>query len=260
MIELSRPLAFVDCETTGLDPQVDRILTLAYEIHLPGEDKPILDEWKFNPGVPIPMETTLVHGITDEMAQAWPKLDPRRGTIIRDRLAECDFGGFNVGFDLQMISEELYRVGLDFDLKGKRILDVGMLFKKEHRRDLSAAVALYLNRNHDGAHGAKADAIATREVFEMMPLMNKTLDGKDFAAIADFSMLNERDGSLPLDLAGTFRRRPDGVIVFGTKRNRGVPVKDDVGYAQWISRANFPRNTRVVLAQIAEELQLGLLG
>lgn len=40
MIQLTKPLAFLDTETTGLDPQKDRIITLALEIHLPDTDHP----------------------------------------------------------------------------------------------------------------------------------------------------------------------------------------------------------------------------
>jgi hypothetical protein len=68
--------------------------------------------------------------------------------------------------------------------------------------------------------------------------------------IAHYSMCDERDGSIRMDLAGTIVKRKDGVPVFGTKRNRGVPVTEDPGYAGWILRSDFPQQTKDVIESI----------
>lgn len=53
-----------DTETTGVDPVNDRIVTAAFIVRTPGmDDRPFT--WIINPGVPIPPDTTEVHGVTD---------------------------------------------------------------------------------------------------------------------------------------------------------------------------------------------------
>jgi DNA polymerase III subunit epsilon len=254
MIQLTKPLAFLDTETTGLDPQKDRIITLALEIHLPDTDHPIVDEWKFNPQQLISPENSAIHGITNEMVKDWPPF-AKHAAIVHGRLAECDFAGFNTTFDLQMLSEEFNRCSLPFDLDGKAILDVGMIYKKQNPRTLSEAVKQYLNREHDGAHGALADTVATREVFEMMLLFHDCLEGKDLAQAAHYSMCRDEDDSVKLDLAGTLVRLKDGTVVYGTKRNRGVPVANDPSYAEWMLRTDFPANTHATIRKVLKSLQ-----
>ncbi|MFC2062677.1 exonuclease domain-containing protein [Chloroflexota bacterium] len=63
-LQLNRPLAFIDTETTGLRPYYDRIVDLSIlRIHLDGTKE--YKSHRVNPGVSIPAETTAIHGITD---------------------------------------------------------------------------------------------------------------------------------------------------------------------------------------------------
>lgn len=247
MLKLSRPLVFLDTETTGLEPQKDRIITLALETHRESLSvNPTVKEWKMNPCVPIPAEVTAVHGITDAMVAKWPTFKECRQEIIT-ALVGCDYGGFNTTFDLQMLAEEFGRCDISFDLTRAQIIDVGMIYKKRYPRTLEAAVEQYLDRKHEGAHGASADTIATREVLEAMLKLHEPLAELDLPALAHYSLCNDRDGSIRADLAGTILKRKDGVLVYGTKRNRGVPVDQDPGYAAWILRSDFPENTKDVV-------------
>jgi len=253
MLKLSRPLCVCDTETTGLDPTQDRIITLGVEFHMPegGADS---QEWKFNPQANITPENSAVHGITNEMVASWPKFESK-AKFIFGLLKPCDFAGFNVNFDLSVLSEEFNRCGLEFDLTGKAIIDVGLIYKKRHPRTLEAAVQQYCGHPHEGAHGALADAKATREVLEAMMETHESLAETGFEGVAQYSMVDERDGSVAVTLDNTLRKRKDGVIVYGTKRNRGVAVKDDPGYAQWILRTSFPSNTHRVVRKVLEEIE-----
>lgn len=253
MKNLSRPLVYIDTETTGLNPQQDRIITLAIEQHLPGvqSDFPVQCEWKFNPGIPIPEEVTKIHGITNTMVKSWPPFRDHVDTILKD-ISGCDFAGFNTIFDLQMLHEEVTRCGKKFDFSNSNILDVGMIYKKKHPRTLSAAVQEYLGVDHDGAHGAMQDVIATRMVMEAMLQFHEPLAEMSLGTLSYYSMCDDKDGSVPLDLAGTIRKRRDGVVVFGTKRNKDVPVVNDPGYAGWMLRSDFPEQTKQVIRRILE--------
>src|SRR4051794_31619472 len=62
-------LAAFDIESTGVDPQSDRIVTAT--ISVVGGQQPIdTASWLADPGVPIPEGAARVHGITTERAQA----------------------------------------------------------------------------------------------------------------------------------------------------------------------------------------------
>ena len=70
-------------------------------------------------------------------------------------------------FDIPLLAEEFERAGIE-DYEFGPIIDCDALFKQHHTRTLSDAVFTYLDRKHDGAHEAAADARATLEVFQAM--------------------------------------------------------------------------------------------
>ena len=63
-LEITRPLVFVDLETTGVNPAIDRIIDITVlKIRPDGtkEEKIV----RVNPGIPISPGATKVHGITN---------------------------------------------------------------------------------------------------------------------------------------------------------------------------------------------------
>lgn len=161
---LTRPLVFLDIESTGVDPQRDRIVELSLVIFRPERDEPEIRTRRLNPGVPIPAEATEVHGITDDDVVTEPEFR-RIAEGLLFLLEDCDLAGTNIRrYDLPMLIAEFERCGMRFDHQGRRILDTQVVFYAEEPRDLSAAVRFYLDRGHDGAHGAEADALASAEV------------------------------------------------------------------------------------------------
>jgi DNA polymerase-3 subunit epsilon len=112
---------------------------------------------RFNPGTPIPPEATAVHGITDADVADEASFC-QRARALEGHLADCDLAGFNIRrFDLQMLIAEFQRCGIDFDLQGRRVIDVQNIFHREEPRDLSAAARFYLGREHEEAHTALGD-------------------------------------------------------------------------------------------------------
>lgn len=57
-------ITVIDCETTGLDPNVDRVVEVA---SVSIEDNEIVDSQShlFNPGIPIPATASAIHHLTD---------------------------------------------------------------------------------------------------------------------------------------------------------------------------------------------------
>lgn len=186
MIELERPLAFFDLETTGVDTAKDRIIEIAVEVHYPAPQSPERKVRRLNPGIPIPAEATEVHGIRDEDVKDEPVFRQIAGGL-KALLDPCDIAGFGVRrFDLPLLIAEWKRVGVVFDGKRlpsgapRRIVDLQMLFHLENPRDLEAAVRRYVGTAHEGAHTAAADTAALplvlAGILEQHTTLTATLD------------------------------------------------------------------------------------
>ena len=154
--ELDRPLVFFDLETTGLDVKNDRIVEFAL-IKLTPQGDVLERVRRFNPGVPIPVEASAVHGITDaDVADEAPFC--RRAKGLEQMLEGCDLAGFNIRrFDLCMLVAEFKRCGVVFAMEGRRVIDMQNVFHREEPRGLSAAARFYLGREHEEAHTALGD-------------------------------------------------------------------------------------------------------
>ena len=104
--------ACLDLETTGVDPQNDRIVEIGILHTDRGAVAPEAAIWRLNPGVPIPAGASQVHGITDEAVRHAPAF----GDIARDvalLLAGRVLVGYNaVPFDWPMLAAEFGRAGL----------------------------------------------------------------------------------------------------------------------------------------------------
>ncbi|MDA0232626.1 MAG: 3'-5' exonuclease, partial [Chloroflexi bacterium] len=61
---LERPLAVIDTESTGLNPETARIVSISV-LRVEPDGRRSLRSELINPGVPIPAGATAVHGITD---------------------------------------------------------------------------------------------------------------------------------------------------------------------------------------------------
>jgi DNA polymerase III subunit epsilon len=179
-IPLERALVFFDLETTGLRVGVDRIVELAVIRLSPNGD--VLERVRrFNPEIPIPPESTRIHGIRDEDVAHEPTF-PQVARALAQLLDPCDLAGFNIRrFDLPMLSAEFSRAGVPFDLSPRKVIDVQMIFHREEPRDLSAAVRFYLGRELEDAHSALADIRATAAVLGAQlaryPHLPRQMDG-----------------------------------------------------------------------------------
>ena len=145
------PLLGLDTETTGVDPQNDRLVTAALVARDPlnadGTRPQTVTTWLTDPGVEIPVAAAQVHGITTERARS----EGRPATDVLEEvataLADAMAAGtpvvvFNGSFDLTLMESELDRHGL------------------------SDLCAVYDVEVDDSLHTAEVDAIATLDVLE----------------------------------------------------------------------------------------------
>src|ERR1700712_1543240 len=162
-LQLTRPIAFIDLETTGVSLSTDRIVELAI-IRIQPDGSRQVKRKLINPQIPIPKQSTDIHGITNEMVKDAPTFK-QSGNEIKQFLENCDLGGYNSNrFDIPMLMEEFLRAGMDVDLSNRRMIDVQHIFYTMEPRTLTAAYKFYCQKELISAHSAEADVQATIDV------------------------------------------------------------------------------------------------
>lgn len=248
----SELVVLLDLETTGSDIANDRIVEFAahkfYVGNEPGPAPEATDALVFRcrPSIPIHPEATAVHGISDGDVATLPYFRVFAKQVA-EFIGDLPIAGFNVlGFDWPLLWEELYRCGQI--VADRPVIDAFRIFRKKEERTLKAAVKFYCGREHEEAHEALADVVATGEV--LMGQMEKYPDlGRSVMELAEFSADGPR-----VDIAGKFTRNTEGVIVYAFGKNKGQPVKNDPGYARWVANdPGFTTQTKLVLRQIMED-------
>lgn len=246
MLQLTKPLAFIDLETTGINLGIDRIIEIAI-VRVGTDAKQAIKRKLINPEMAIPASSTEIHGITDEMVKSAPTFK-QAANEIKQFIEGCDLGGYNSNrFDIPMLAEEFIRAGLDFELKGRRLLDVQKIFHMMEQRTLSAAYKFYCNKSLDQAHSAEADAAATWEILlaqlQKYPQLGDTLE----------SVLKITGEEEIVDFARRFIM-DKGVEVFNFGKHKGRPVldvlKSEPQYYDWMMKGDFPLHTKQKLTEI----------
>ncbi len=246
-LNLKRPIVFFDLETTGVDTSRDRIVEISMiKVNPDGSEE--VKTRRLNPEMPIPPESTAVHGITDEDVKDCPAF-ARIAKSLEEFLQGCDFGGFNSNrFDLPVLVEEFLRAGIDVDFKRRRFIDVQNIFHKKEQRTLVAAYKFYCDRDLNDAHSAEADTRATYEVLKAQ--LDRYPDlANDVDALADFSARGET-----VDYAGRILRNEKGVEIFGFGKYKGRSVEEifriEPSYYDWMMKGDFPLYTKKVITEI----------
>jgi DNA polymerase-3 subunit epsilon len=246
MLQLKKPLAFIDLETTGVNPGTDRIVEIAIVKILTDGTRSVKNK-RINPGMPIPKGASDIHGITDEMVKDEPTFK-QIAQELKQMLDGCDFAGYNSNrFDIPLLMEEFLRAGVDFDMKNRKLLDVQNIFHKMEPRTLTAAYKFYCSKSLDGAHSAEVDASATYEILEAQ-LERYTELGHNIDSI--LKVIGE-------DQVVDFARRfvmDNGVEVFNFGKFKGRSVADvlkaEPQYYDWMMKGDFPQHTKQKLTEI----------
>lgn len=239
---MTHVLAF-DLETTGLDPETDRIVEFCF-IGM-DEDLEETSRWteRVNPGVPIPQETTDVHGIRDEDVADKPPFSefaPR----IQEMLADTVLMAYNHGFDMNVLHYELVRHGQKGLRMDHPVIDPYIIFRDHHPHSLAGAVRNYLDEDLLEAHTAEADTAAMVDVFR--------------AQVASHALPRVPDENVVkrerrfLDRARKFYEDSDGTVRFGFGKYRHQPVKDHLDYVQWMLGRDFAEDTKNVGAKLVD--------
>lgn len=250
-LNLKKSLVFFDIEATGLNVVRDRIVQIALVKFVLGKSEPEELDMLINPGIPISEEAMAVHGITPDMVRNKPTFEQVAHKLY-DFIGQSDLAGYNSDrFDVPMLMEEFYRVGIDFDIDQRNLIDVQKIFYKMEPRTLKAAYAHYCGKNLEDAHDALADVRATVEVLGGQLEMYKDSDHVDGdGLVTDKPIKNDipaiskflSDNST-LDVTQKLRTSPSGEVVFNFGKYVGKPVGkilyEDRQYYHWIQEKEF---------------------
>jgi len=264
-IKLDRDLCFFDIESTGLNVLKDRILQLAL-IRVPhrgGEPEELC--LLINPGVPVSEEAFAVHGISAADLANKPVFAQVADSILRF-IGDSDLAGYNSNrFDIPMLVEEFARVGIDFQLSGRRMIDVQRIFYKMEPRTLKAAYRFYCQKELTNAHDALGDVRATMAVFQgqLERYVGKEVEDEDGVPgpspiEPDIRKLHEFTNDFRfLDATQKLRVEKDGTVVFHFGKYEGKPVGEmlhgDNNYYTWILTKDFSSQVKQAVKTLVKE-------
>ncbi|MCD4735434.1 MAG: 3'-5' exonuclease [Bacteroidales bacterium] len=259
-LNLTRPLAMFDLETTGISIAYDRIVEISIVKANPDNSTEVFTK-RVNPIIQISEEARSIHGISNEDVENEPSFKKIAPDVIAF-MGNADLGGFNViRFDIPLLMEEFLRSDVDFNLKGRKIVDVQNIFHKMEPRNLTAAYKFYCDKDLTNAHSAEADAVATMEILKSQIEYYKDTPYKTAEEDIIYPVANNIEdlsefsyNTKNADLAGQiiFNEKEQEVFNFG--KHKGKPVEEifrqEPQYYDWMMKSQFPLYTKKIITSI----------
>lgn len=233
-LELSRPLAVLDVQSTGLDPANARIVKLSvFRVDTDGSEQ--VKSVLVNPEITIPPGATQVHGISDLDVMEKPVFRSY-ARALAEHLEGCDLAGFGIErFGLPLLQAEFERSGVEFSMEGRAVVDAMTVFHRLEPRNLASAYSRFVG-------GVKPevgdDAQGARNVFAI--LQGELRSSPDVpAAPAAMAAWAKGIDDTAIDSEGKFiwSEEGDALINFGKHRGERLieVVNNDVSYLNWVS-------------------------
>ena len=245
-------MIFFDLETTGLNPEKDRIVQF-YAAHIEA-DGHLLDELSFlcDPQMPVELKAAETHGYTRAMLREHPPFEARADDVQAMFSPTEIIVGYNSRtFDTIMLHHELVRVGrqgLLTDLVTDDIIqpeiDLLKIWRTLEPRNLKGAAQRFGVALPEGSlHDAKTDTSL------LAPLLTGML-GVFAAKAEDFALLTAAD---EVDRAGKFKYDEKGRVIFAFGKFRDGLAFDQPGYLRWMLKGDFPYSTMEICRRILRE-------
>lgn len=166
----------LDCETTGLDSDKDRIIEVAAVRFTLNE---VLSEFDclVNPECLIPESSIAIHHITESMILDKPKI---KGILpeLLSLIGSDIIVGHGVNFDIQMVVNAAQREGFPCTLHQNLYLDTLRMARLYGESPVNSLEQLRRHFNIDslGAHRAMSDVMVNMEVFKRLAKFYKTTE------------------------------------------------------------------------------------
>ena len=259
-LNLIKPIAFFDLESTGLDIATDRIVEISI-IRINIDNSTEMITKRINPTISIPLASSKIHGIYDKDVIDCPPFKEVSHQLFQF-INNCDLAGFNSNkFDVPLLAEEFLRAEVEFDLKNRKLIDVQNIFHTMEPRNLSAAYKFYCGKSIENAHSAEADTLATLEIFKAQLIHYENTEFTDGKGnlykpiINDMNALSElttRYKQADLSSRIVYNEKEEEIFNFG--KHKGKTVKEvfekEPSYYNWMMQGNFPLYTKRVITKI----------
>jgi len=260
-LQLTRPLVFLKVHTTGLKPNMDRIVQITItKYHVDGTFK--TGTRLINPEMPIPAEVIQLNGITDKMLNGKPTFY-QISQGLHQFIGDSDIAGFNVEFDLKFLMEEFGRARIDFNCAERNIIDLKDIYHTLQPRDFNAAAEQYAGQNFQPGVPIPSVVFTNTcvgilngmmEAYRVTPV--KMSDGSEtsFGSTVDEINANFSSGNNSLDMKGYLVKDDNGniILAYGKKyRNRPLYeiIQGDRGYLDWlVNQSEVPRDTKNIIS------------
>lgn len=249
-MRIEKPIIYFDIESTSVETETARIIELACIKYNPDgttEEKTIL----VNPEVPIPLEASEVHGITDDMVKDKPTFK-QYAQAVRNWFYECDLAGYNTdSYDIPLLSAEFERAGLEGINWNPNLLDIMKLYRLLYPNTLSDVYKRLIGKELEGAHGAVVDILGTKEIADILipQLQNSTEETLETVEDIDNFMQGSKKR---YDLAGKMYKDEEGTVRWSFSKNKDKPVLQDVGFINWFNQQSFPQESKNKIKELQQ--------
>jgi DNA polymerase-3 subunit epsilon len=219
-----------DTETTGVDPEEDRIVSFGASVFRAGVME-VSGARIVNPGVPIPPDASRVHGIRDHHVKNKPPLSSIAQRIV-DKFATCELiVGYNcLHFDTPLLDKEMGRLGSDWRMDRSKILDLKAFVDWNHRgarpRTLEAMAELYGLKIDGQMHSAAYDTEITGKLLLAMVAKGTVPDDVDEALTRQAAYLSTVDDEFTRYSYWIYADRETGAWRMGASKNCGKLLSD----------------------------------
>jgi DNA polymerase-3 subunit epsilon len=247
-LNLSKPIAFFDLETTGLNISKDRIVEIAILRIEPDQSESSYVK-RINPEIPISAESIEIHGITNEDVNDEPTFK-EVAHEIKDFIGDADLAGYNSNkFDIPFLMEQFLSHDIDFDMEERRYIDVQTIFHKMEQRTLAAAYKFYCQEELTDAHAAEADVKATYHILKaQLDRYDEVKNDIDF--LQEFTLTGKNK---KIDFVGRLAVNEKGQVIYNFGKHSGKTLKEvfdsEPGYHRWILDNDFPLYTKKIVKE-----------
>ena len=242
-----RGVIVFDVETTGTDRRRDQVIELCVQFGL--AEGAAARTWRIKPDVAISPGAQAVHGISmDDLADC-PRFADVADEIAAVFAAAEVVVGYNLVFDIDMVSAEFERLGRPLpDWSAKTVVDPFRLWQQCEPRSLSHAHLRFVGSGFESAHSAAADVAATGRVLAGM-LRSFGLDDHDWRGVASVC-----DPQRPNWVGPSRHLQWQGervVLAFG--KHSGTPLSQiDKSYLRWMAEKDFPPHVGQICTKAGE--------
>jgi len=256
---MAQDIIWFDLESTGINTTQDRIIEICMiKKTFAGDEIERFHSYVNPDGVESRPEAIEKHGITAEMLADKPKFK-EIAKEVNDFIGDCDMGGYNIlFFDIPMLTEELFRAGIPFNHRKRRVIDPFLIQTAYEPRDLSSTYKRMTGKVLENAHAAEADIEATIEIFDCQ----KTAYALPNSAV-EIEEASIKNRKTQVDLANKFKiAEVNGKdqIIFNFGKWKGKTFKnvyeEDSSYIDWmINKGDFSLETKIIAKKLIGRMQ-----